>query len=183
MAEPFIGEIRLMAFNYAPQNWAYCAGQTMLVAQYQALAAVIGFQYGGDGRQTFKLPDMRGQTPIGAGEGQGLTPRKLGPVSGSETVSLSYSQVAGHQHQVTIYASPRPSNAPSGTVGLSGTVNQFDFSKTNIDPWTTTTGFASSAVLPALGNASGFANPHENRQPYLALSFCIALSGDFPVRP
>jgi len=182
MADPFMGEIRLFAFNYPPRDWAFCTGATFNPSQYQGLYAVIGNIYGGTPPQSSKLPNMLGQTPIGAGAGPGLTSRALGPVSGNEAVPLSSTQVTAHQHTVTAYAAANLSNAPSATVGLAGTANQFDFSKTNIDPWVTTTGFAASAVSPALGNAVGAANPHENRQPFLNLNFCIALLGKYPVR-
>ncbi len=182
MADPFIGEIRIFAFNFVPEGWAICEGQQLSVNQNKDLYAVIGTLYRGQAGSFFNLPAMQGLTPMGAGHASGLTPRRMGPVEGNEMVALTSNQVAPHQHQVTAYAAPDPLNAPSATVGLAGTRGQYDFSKADITPrWST--GFAPSAISPTFGNAIGGANPHENRQPYLSLNFCIALLGEVPLIP
>jgi microcystin-dependent protein len=186
--DAFLGEIRAFGFNYPPEYWVMCNGQALPVSQYQALYTVIGNLYGGTPQQTFCVPDLRGRAAMGFGTGTGLSPRAIAAATGAESVTLTQSQVPSHDHSVTAYASSNDaqlSNGPSATswlsrikVAASGSVAE-NFS--NLP--TPTTLMSGRAVGPALGNSSGSADPHENRQPYLVMNFCICVEGLYPVRP
>lgn len=183
MADPFIGEIRAFAFDYAPLDWALCDGAQIPVQSNPALYAVIGSQFGGDNRTYFKLPDLRGRAPRGFGQAPGQQPVPMGLASGTKNVTLSMDQMPAHRHVAqgagnpnakTLGATSPKDNlfgqyvqSPAGTPVLSYS----DLSQPN-------TSLASSMLSPA-----GQGGPHENRQPYLTFKFCIALVGDFPVKP
>lgn len=154
--------------------------------QNQVLYAIIGTTYGGNQQtEMFQLPNLLGKTAMGYGAGPGLTPRPLADTDGSETITLTSYEVAAHQHMVNAATAPSATlqNAPSATDILGTTASQRDFSTTAITPFTNTTHFDPRSIGPALGGINGYASAHENRQPYQVLSFCIALYGEFPMRP
>lgn len=168
MSQPFIGEVRMFGGNFAPLGWAFCNGQLLPTAENDALFALIGTTYGGDGQTTFAVPDLQGRAPIHMGQGLGLTPRTLGEKAGSAGVTLLTGQIPSHTHQLNAAGSPT-TGIPGNTVALAPTNGPSVYrAPTNLTPM--------GAVLAP--NSGG--QPHENRQPYLAVSFIIALEGIFP---
>ena len=167
MSEPFVGEIRMFGGNFAPAGWMFCEGQTLPIAENDVLFTLIGTTYGGDGQETFNLPDLRGRIPIHAGTGPGLTTRVIGEQAGSETVTLTTAQMPNHTH-----------TAGASTIG-----------NTTSPVGATWAGVTSGAVYRANANAdvviqipgpAGGSQPHENRMPGLCVSFIISLFGIFP---
>lgn len=173
--EPFIGMVGLFGFNFEPRGWAYCGGQILSIAQNSALFALLGTTYGGNGQTTFALPDLRGRVPIGQGQGPGLTPRTIGEVSGTETVTLLQSQMPAHNHPMTVSATIGTQNNPSEAFLAVAT----DLNEQAINVYGTTPN--SIANPQAIGIAGG-TQPHQNMQPYLVMNYCIALEGIFPPR-
>ena len=168
MADPFIGEVRIFANNFAPRNWAMCDGQTLDISQNTALFALLGTIYGGDGRSTFSLPDLRGRAPVHAGRGPGLTPRSLGQRGGEARVTLTSADMPPHQHTLLGTEAAATTTTPdSGLFGVSDATYTTDMN--NQTPLTTTT-------------AAGAGEAHNNMQPYLGVYFVIALNGLFPSR-
>jgi microcystin-dependent protein len=170
MSDPFIGEIRLFASNFAPQGWALCNGQLMSIAQNTALFALLGTMYGGNGQTTFALPDLRGRVPVHQGQGPGLTSRTQGEVSGSETVTLLSSQMPAHSHALRASTVAATGSTPAGALLGATTVNSYDNSAAGV-----------AMAAGAIGNTGG-AQPHDNMAPTLALNYIIALFGIFPSR-
>lgn len=178
MSEPFIGEVRCFGFNFAPIGWAQCNGQLMSIAQNNALFAVIGTTYGGDGQSTFALPNLQGQVPMHWGNNGGLN-TVVGQPMGQSTVTLTTNQIPQHVH--TISAAPIPTGGgaekspkPANTSFLSNSKGAFAYKKSPGVPNAT---FSPKAIGPAGGSI-----PHDNMQPYLVLNFCMALEGIFPQR-
>lgn len=169
MLEPFIGTIALFGFNFAPKGWAQCHGQLLSIAQNQALFSLLGTQYGGDGRVTFALPDLRGRAPIGFGQGPGLPSYEVGQVGGTPTVTLIQSQMPHHSHGVNA-GGAATSKLPAGNLPAMSTGGAAYGS-------TPSESMAPGMVQPVGGN-----QPHENMSPYLAGNWCIALEGVFPSR-
>jgi microcystin-dependent protein len=167
--EPFLGQLMLVPYNFAPQGWAFCNGQIMSIAQNSALFSLLGTTYGGNGQTTFALPDLRGRVAISAGQGPGLQNYSLGEVAGSESVTLISTQMPAHTHLVgasTGSAQATPDNAFPG----SDTSTQiYDLA-------------ASTTMNPQMIQPAGGSQPHENRQPYLVLNYIIALQGIYPSR-
>ena len=189
MSEPFLGQIVLFAGNFAPRGWATCEGQLLAIGQNQALFAILGTVYGGDGRTTFGLPDMRGRLAIHPGTGPGLSPRALGNKGGQETVSLNATQLPVHTHAATVtedadlatadtanQQSPGPSNRlAAGVLSMAGIqVNMYSTTA----PDTTLGGVTSAGDTTATGDGGA----HNNIQPFQALNYIIALVGVFPSR-
>ncbi|MGO4259324.1 phage tail protein [Lysobacter sp. TAB13] len=175
MTEPFIGQIQIFGFNFAPRGWAFCAGQTLPIQQNTALFALLGTQYGGNGTTTFQLPNFVNRTGCEQGQGPGLSPRSMGETFGSNSVTLTTNEMPAHNHIVQLYGqndTSKRAGSPSSGNSL-GTPASFAFA-----PGTPNTSFSPSTVLP-----TGNSQPHENRQPYLAMNFCIALEGIFPSFP
>jgi microcystin-dependent protein len=175
MSDPFIGEIKLFAGDFAPYGWAFCDGQIMKIAQNTALFSILGATYGGDGKNTFALPDLRGRIPLDFGLGPELTNHALGDVVGSENVTLSANQMPSHNHSATVKAANagttnQPQNNLFGKIARSNIYNTPDANMANM---------AEGSV--ALGNSGG-SQPHSNMQPYLTLNFIIAVYGIYPVR-
>jgi microcystin-dependent protein len=171
MSEPFVGEIRMFAGNYAPRGWAYCDGQLLAVSQNDALFSLLGTIYGGDGRTTFALPDLRGRIPIHAGAGPGLTNRSLGARGGAEKVTLTTNQLPAHSHPFQgteqLGNTPNPSgNALAKSTTADAYINEAP----------------SAAMSPSAVTATGGGQSHDNMQPYLAIHFIIALWGVYPSR-
>jgi microcystin-dependent protein len=176
MSDPFMGEIRVFGFSFAPRGWAQCNGQLMPIAQNTALFALLGTNYGGNGTTTFQLPNLMGSAAMAAGAGPGLTPRTIGEVDGSQTVTLINSQIPAHTHSFYAATANDPSEiltVPTNTAYLG--VGDPDLS------YADTTNNVVQFVPQALGLAGG-SQPHENRQPLLVLNFCIATAGIFPSR-
>lgn len=175
MSDPFVAEIRIFPFNFAPTGWAFCNGQLMPISQNTALFSLLGTTYGGDGKSTFALPDMQGNAPMQPGQGQGLSQRFLGELSGSETETLLVSEMPIHTHSASGSTSIATAQTPGPTVLLGrmeGGANAYQSSTASLVT------MAPQALSPAGGSL-----PHNNLQPYLTLNFCIALQGIFPQRP
>ena len=177
MSDQFVAEIRIFPFNFAPTGWAFCDGQLMPISQNTALFSLLGTTYGGDGKSTFALPDMQGNAPMQPGQGQGLSLRDLGELSGVESVTLLQSEMPAHAHAVgRALADQGNSITPVNSV------------------WAQTAAGRGAAALykdgapnaPVFNQSLTFTGgglPHNNMQPYLTLNFCIALQGIFPQRP
>lgn len=174
--EPFIGEIRLFAGNFAPRGWAFCHGQLIAIAQNTALFSLLGTTYGGDGRTTFGLPDLRGRVPMHEGQGPGLTPHVLGEQSGSETVTLLSTQLPVHSHAVAATTANATSQVARTNLPAFTYIDAVTTLYANEDGGTV-------AMAPGAIASSGSGLPHENRMPTLALNFIIAVEGIFPSRP
>jgi microcystin-dependent protein len=173
MSEPYLGEIRMGGFNFAPRGWAFCNGQILPIAQNTALFSLLGTTYGGDGQTTFALPDLRGRVPMHWGSGPGLTPRVIGEASGSETVTLITTQIPQHTHLMNTTASVGGQLSPNGNfLGAQARGGSSVYSAT---------ADGTTLSASAIGVAGG-SQPHDNLQPYLAVTFIIALNGIFPSR-
>ena len=172
MSIPFVGEIRAFGFNFAPRGWALCDGSVQPIAQNTALFSLLGTTYGGNGQTNFALPDLRGRMGMGMGQGPGLTPRFSGDRTGAATHALTTAEIPTHGHSLNAAASAT-TGTPSPDVALANTANGASAYRMP----GTTVAMASTAL-----NAVGGGQPHENRQPYLGLTFCIALQGIFPPR-
>jgi microcystin-dependent protein len=171
MSEPFLGEIRAFGFGFPPKGWAVCAGQLLAIAQNTALFSLLGTAYGGDGKTTFKLPDLRGRVPVDAGQGRGLTARSVGDSGGTETVTLNAGQLAPHTHGANCNSTKGEKYTPAGNYwALDGGAAKEYTPAGNAQ-------MAADVLQPAGGR-----QPHNNLQPYLAVNFCIALNGIFPSR-
>jgi microcystin-dependent protein len=170
--EPFIGEIRMVGFNYAPKGWAKCEGQLLPINQYQPLFALIGTQFGGNGTTTFALPDLRGRIPMGDGTGIGLTSRSIGENGGSETNIITVNQMPSHNHTVSAVSTEGNQNSPSGNLPADTKILDKEYSNTNGDVIMKNT---------MIGN-TGNNQPVNNIQPFLTVNYIIALEGVFPVR-
>ena len=168
MSEPFLAEIRIVGFNFAPRGWAFCDGQILPINQNQSLYSLLGTTYGGDGRTSFALPDLRGRVPIHVGSSNG-TNHTLGSKSGEETHTLSAAEMPQHTH--TIEASSDTANANDPTNAVLAKSGQIYHEPANL----------ANMMSGTLTNVGG-GQAHENMQPYLALNFCIALQGLFPSR-
>jgi microcystin-dependent protein len=175
MADPFIGEIRMLGCQFAPMGWAFCAGQILPITQNTALFAVIGTTYGGDGQTTFALPNLQGRVPICMRQGSGLTNRSLGQAGGSAQVTLDGRQFPRHTHAVTANASAGGSESP--TDHFFGRSQARAKSSGYVTSSTSTVSMAPGAV-----STVGEGQPHNNLPPVLALNFCIAMEGIFPPR-
>ena len=170
MSEPFVGEIRIFAGNFAPRGWAFCDGQLLAVSQNDALFSLLGTIYGGDGRTTFALPDLRGRIPIHAGHGPGLSDRRLGASGGSESVTLTLNQLPSHGHALT--ASTHNATSPNPAGNILAQSSSFDAFVRN--PSTTATA-TTSAIRSTGGSRS-----HTNMAPFLCVHFIISLFGIYP---
>jgi len=177
MANPFVAEIRIFGCNFAPLGWAFCDGQLMPIFQNTALFSLLGTTYGGNGTTTFALPNLQGSFPMGFGQGPGLSSRNLGEAGGEATHTLTLAETPRHSHPVPTAASAT-TEVPDGEAFAPAVTGAGFTSPANLyRPPTVPVAMAAEAIQPA---GSGF--PHENRQPYLALNFCIALQGIFPPR-
>ncbi len=177
---PFLGQITLFPYNFAPLGWAMCEGQLLPINQYTALFSLLGTQFGGNGTSNFALPDLRGRVPIGQGQGQGLTPYVVGETQGVEQVTLNTTTIPAHTHAFPTFASAATTNAPAGARPAEGTgagrgggfaVNTF-----------TASGTAASLAPGQVAAITAGGSPHSNLQPYLTLNWCIALQGIYPSR-
>ncbi|HEX5727117.1 MAG TPA: tail fiber protein [Longimicrobiaceae bacterium] len=175
MSDQFLAEIRIFPFNFPPTGWAFCDGQLMPISQNTALFALLGTTYGGDGKSTFALPDMQGNAPMQPGQGQGLSLRDLGEMSGVESITLLQSEIPVHTHSLHADTlDPADLNIPSPVRCLAQSTAVFAY-----QPQAVNLGLMAFQALPPAGGGL----PHNNMQPYLTLNFCIALQGIFPQRP
>ena len=170
MSDPFIAEIKIFAGNFAPRGWAFCDGQLLEISQNTALFSLIGTTYGGDGRTTTALPNLRDRAPMHAGNGPGLTMRRLGANGGVATVTLTPTQIPPHTHQGRVVEEDATQADPAN--------NALGIADENVY---TDAGTSVPMGPNAIGNTGG-GGPHQNRQPYLGLYFIIALVGTFPSR-
>jgi microcystin-dependent protein len=175
MADPYLGEIRIFAGNFAPKGWALCDGQLMAISQNTALFSLLGTMYGGDGKSTFALPGLQGRVPIDQGQGPGMSQRVVGENGGSSTVTLLVTGMPSHPHVAGCQTNPGGLPAPTNNVwsGLPG--------RPTPPPVYTTAGPNTNMSPQALGQTGG-SLPHNNMSPYLGLTFIIALQGVFPTR-
>ncbi len=177
MSSPYVGEIRCFGFGFAPLGWAFCNGQSMSIANFQVLYAVIGTLYGGDGVNTFNLPNLQGYVPMHWGAGPGGFNTTIGQVQGTPTVTLTTQQTPQHTHTITAQEIPSGGHQSTANPGPNNWLSDAKPSGLyNYTP-TITTAFAPNAITTVGGG-----QPHENMQPYLALNFCISLYGVFPSR-
>ncbi len=167
MAEPFLGEIRMVGFNFAPQGWAMCNGQILSISQNTALFSLLGTTYGGNGTQTFALPDLRGRVAIHLGQGPGLQSYPQGEIGGVESVTLTTGQMPTHAHSQLTSKDEQTTNRPDAAYPTIGGI----YASTQ----------DGAAPMQPSNNAGG-SQPHENRQPFLVMNFVIALQGIFPSR-
>jgi microcystin-dependent protein len=172
--DPFVAEIRIVPFNFAPQGWAFCDGQLMPLSQNTALFSLLGTFYGGDGKSTFALPNLQGMSAMNPGQGPGLSQRFLGEQGGEESVTLLTSEIPAHTHSLMGSGSNASTSNPSAQTCLAKAFGGFAY---KVDPPGTTAQMA----FQALGVTGGDL-PHNNLQPYLVLNHVIALQGVFPPR-
>lgn len=166
MSEPFIAEVKLFPYSFAPRGWAFCDGQLMMISQNQALFSLLGTTYGGDGRTTFALPDLRGRTPVHPNPGNGIT---LGQVAGAEAHTLTANEMPLHNHLAMADSNMATQKTPVGNVWAAQSANSYGAA-------------VAGAMNPTALTPAGESQPHDNMQPYLVLHFCIALQGIFPPR-
>ncbi len=171
MADPFVAEIRIVTFNFAPNGWAFCNGQLLPLSQNTALFSLLGTTYGGNGKSNFALPDLQGRAPMHPGQGPGLSLHDLGETGGSETVTLLQSEIPAHTHTVMTGNAAGDINIPTNNA-LARSANGSVYGNTG-----PTVLWAPNAITP-----SGGSLPHNNMQKYLTLNFIIALQGVFPPR-
>ena len=171
MADPFVAEIRIFPFNFAPRGWAWCDGQLLPLSQNTALFSLLGTTYGGNGMSNFALPDLQGRAAMQPGQGLGLSLRDLGESAGSETVTLLQSEIPVHSHAL------RASQQDATDRTIAGQLPATGIGMAMFAPEPGNVSLASSALAPAGGD-----QPHNNMMPYLTFYFCIALQGVYPPR-
>lgn len=172
MSDQYLGEVRMFAGNFAPYGWALCNGQLLSIAQNTALFSLIGTYYGGDGVTTFALPNLQSRVAIHQGQGVGLSPYVVGQVGGNENITLTSQQMPQHNHTMATF------NGPGGTIHPA---NAILASTTSDKPYTTGASDGSTLNASAISFA-GSSQPHSNIQPYLCITFIIALQGIYPSR-
>lgn len=183
----YVGFITGFAFDWAPQDWSQCNGNVIPITQYQALYSLIANRFGGDGRTTFGLPDLRGRTPVGQGAGPGLTPRVVAQQFGTENTTLSFANMPAHSHTLTAYSNATElTQAPAANWALGAAASVTADRVPVITPvnmykpaGATPQGAVQSAPTSIAGNGS----PFNTMQPSLCINFCIALNGLYPTRP
>ena len=173
MTTPFLGEIQVFGFQFAPIQWAFCNGATLNIRQYTALFSLLGTYYGGDGVNTFQIPNLAARAACNQGQGPGLTQRDIGEPFGTQSVTLTTQTMPGHNHSFAVYNQPdstkRANTAKAGnTLIVPGQADPF------------LVGNGNTAFAPNMLGVTGGSQPHENQQPFLALNYSIALSGAFP---
>lgn len=171
MSEPFIGEIKMIGFSYAPQGWAFCDGKLLQITQHSDLFSLLGTTFGGNGQTDFALPDLRGCFPIGVGQGEGLSYRTRGERGGMEIVPLNAYQMPAHNHTLNANSSEGSTNNPTNMflAGVKGVRDGALYADTN-----------NTTMNPEAISQTGGGDPHENMPPFLAIYFIIALMGRYP---
>lgn len=172
MSDPFVAEVRIFAFNFAPKGWAFCDGQLLPISQNTALFSLLGTMYGGDGKSTFALPDFQGSVVIHAGQGPGLSQYFEGQVGGSEFITLLESEIPAHSHSLVGDEDDASFKTPQNMI-LAGGNAMYQSTSPSVN-----TTLALQSLAPAGGSL-----PHNNMMPYLTLNYCIAMQGVFPARP
>ena len=167
MSEPFLGQISIVGFNFAPRGWAHCNGQLLPISQNTALFAILGTTYGGDGQTTFALPNLQDRAPMGTGQGPGLTPRVLGETGGGATHTLTLNEIPAHTHTQAVHTSTANTGTPSASVSAAQTASA---------------AYGAASNLVAMNDVAGGNQAHNNTQPYLGIYFVIAMQGIFPSR-
>jgi microcystin-dependent protein len=179
MADPFVAEIRIFPFNFAPKGWAFCDGQLLPISQNTALFSLLGTTYGGNGTSNFALPNMQGNAPMHPGQGPGLSLYDLGQTGGSETITLLVSELPSHVHALQANTANATSASPNGNsygkgnwsfAGDGGAVATYTVTAPNVQ------------LNPMAAGLTGGSQPHNNMMQYLTLNFCIAMQGVFPPR-
>lgn len=179
--DPFLGEIRMVGFNFAPTGWALCNGQLLPISSNAALFSLLGTFYGGNGTSTFALPNLQSRVPIHQGQGTGLSPYTIGQAGGTENVTLIVSQMPIHNHLMAVNSSNASQNNPTNNI-LAVTNNNVTDPRNPV-PYPTYSNAASTGTLASTAiSMTGGSAPHPNIQPYLAVTFIIALQGIFPSR-
>lgn len=173
MSTPFVGEIRMLGFGRTPTGWQACDGSLLPISQYDVLFSLLGTTYGGDGQNTFAVPDLRGRLPVHQGQGQGLSNRVIGEIAGTETVTLLPQQMPAHTHTLMATTSAATTVTP-GTSLLPGTVSGDTFYVNTI------TGNTAAPLSAQMIAASGGSQPHDNTMPTLTVQYCIATDGIYP---
>jgi microcystin-dependent protein len=168
MSQPFVGEIRMFGGSFAPLNWSFCDGSLLPIDQYDTLFSLIGTTYGGDGQQTFALPNLSGRVPIHQGQGVGLSPYVIGQIAGTETVTLTGNQIPIHAHAVAVVSADGSQPSPSGGYFAASSLKQY------------TSNAANATMNPATVGLAGGSQPHDNMPPFQAVSFIISLFGIYP---
>lgn len=171
--EPFVGQIQAFGFNFAPRGWAFCDGQMMSISQNTALFSLLGTVYGGDGRTTFGLPDLRGRVSLHQGTGPGLSHYNIGQRGGVESVTLTQAQMPAHNHAVQCVSSNGNVASPVGALPAAEVA-------AGADIWSNAA--ANGQMAATMIASAGGSQPHSNIQPYLVLNWCIALQGLYPSR-
>ncbi len=169
MSEPFLAEVRALGFNFAPRGWAFCDGQILPINQNQSLYSLLGTTYGGDGRTSFALPDLRSRTPVHKGDGY-----QLGQKGGAETVTLTAAEIAAHTHAAKASSTAGDQRSPANTVLAAEVPTDLAYREP--------TAAAATALRSGTITNAGGGQAHNNMQPYTTISFCIALQGLFPSR-
>jgi microcystin-dependent protein len=172
MADPFVAEIRIFPFNFAPRGWAWCDGQLLPLSQNTALFSLLGTTYGGNGKSNFALPDLQGRAPMHPGQGPGLSLHDLGETGGSETVTLLESEIPSHSHALMTRNDPGEDRLVNPTEAIARSTGGQLFAAPGA-----IVSMSDQTLPPAGGD-----QPHNNLQPYLTFYFCIALQGVFPPR-
>jgi len=172
VADPFIGQIIAVGFNYAPENWLPCDGRLVPISEFEPLFQLIGTTYGGDGQSTFGLPNLNGRVPLGVGKGPRTSDHVLGEMGGNENVTLQQGQVGSHAHPLLAAARMGTTNTPGPGVALAENAQPAAFLYAPQAP--------NVALSPSAITASGGSTPHENRQPYQVINYIICANGIFP---
>ncbi len=173
MADPFVAEIRMFPFNFAPKGWAWCDGQILPLSQNTALFSLLGTTYGGDGSTNFALPNLQGSAPMHPGQGPGLSLRSLGESGGTDTVTLLASEIPVHQHKLRASFDPGDLFAPGPTASLASSTGAAAYQPSTA---------GAVQMAPQAAATAGSSQPHNNLMPYLTVYFSIALQGVFPPR-
>lgn len=173
MSDPFVAEIRIFPFNFAPTGWAMCNGQLLPISQNTALFSLLGIMYGGDGRSTFGLPNLQGNASLFWGQGPGLSLYDQGQTGGSESVTLLQSEIPAHNHQASGVSGSGPTSPANATWGSGAG---------RTPPPVYISGSPNVNMSPSALASAGGDQPHNNMQPYLVLNFCIAMQGIYPPR-